>query len=410
MNDEITEKRNDSNHNKISERNYATQLENLNIYNLIKSDKLRDKFKSLELLEKYFNSFDNFKEKYETLLKIKEEIIPLLLNISMPSLSHEKNIKNIEVYISTGKFLIKFLFNKEYIFDFTNFINPKNEEKKYPCLFFYNKAELIDFSELNNNRYNILFLYDILKEYSKDLLDLYINYFIKQMIIYDTNFEIQYIIYEMLKYLYFLCDDEDSKNIFIQYIPEILNNLSLFKKEDEYNKSLNSREFGYYLLLNDIKFKQLITSLTISPKNEYDIYTRKFNIALELLNYFYIKREIKKGKSFEIIQKMTAKYSILYLEFYIEDNKDISLTIYKKNENDKQFEQIGYNNVIKTIKIEKNCYKIAKIIVINTASSNEENKKFSYINEFKIVFDNFDSWFTNKIIHYSISLFDKIEI
>ncbi len=107
---------------------------------------------------------------------------------------------------------------------------------------------------------------------------------------------------------------------------------------------------------------------------------------------------------------MTAKYSILYLEFYIEDNKDISLTIYKKNENDKQFEQIGYNNVIKTIKIEKNCYKIAKIIVINTASSNEENKKFSYINEFKIVFDNFDSWFTNKIIHYSISLFDKIEI
>ena len=214
----------------------------------------------------------------------------------------------------------------------------------------------------------------------------------------------------MLKYLYFLCDDEDSKNIFIQYIPEILNNLSLFKKEDEYNKSLNSREFGYYLLLNDIKFKQLITSLTISPKNEYDIYTRKFNIASELLNYFYIKREIKKGKSFEIIQKMTAKYSILYLEFYIEDNKDISLTIYKKNENDKQFEQIGYNNVIKTIKIEKNCYKIAKIIVINTASSNEENKKFSYINEFKIVFDNFDSWFTNKIIHYSISLFDKIEI
>ena len=173
---------------------------------------------------------------------------------------------------------------------------------------------------------------------------------------------------------------------------------------------MNSREFGYYLLLNDIKFKQLITSLTISPKNEYDIYTRKFNIASELLNYFYIKREIKKGKSFEIIQKMTAKYSILYLEFYIEDNKDISLTIYKKNENDKQFEQIGYNNVIKTIKIEKNCYKIAKIIVIKTASSNEENKKFSYINEFKIVFDNFDSWFTNKIIHYSISLFDKIEI
>ena len=230
------------------------------------------------------------------------------------------------------------------------------------------------------------------------------------MIIYDTNFEIQYIIYEMLKYLYFLCDDEDSKNIFIQYIPEILNNLSLFKKEDEYNKSLNSREFGYYLLLNDIKFKQLITSLTISPKNEYDIYTRKFNIASELLNYFYIKREIKKGKSFEIIQKMTAKYSILYLEFYIEDNKDISLTIYKKNENDKQFEKIGYNNVIKKIKIEKNCYKIAKIIVINTASSNEENKKLSYINEFKIVFDNFDSWFTNKIIHYSISLFDKIEI
>ena len=109
----------------------------------------------------------------------------------------------------------------------------------------------------------------------------------------------------------------------------------------------------------------------------------------------------------EIFENLCKINSILYLEFYIEDNKEICLTLYKKNENDKNFEQIGFNNIIKTVKIDEKVeneneitYNIAKVIVINSTDS---------LNQFKLVIDNYDSWFTKRIIHYSISIFEKSE-
>ena len=187
-----------------------------------------------------------------------------------------------------------------------------------------------------------------------------------------------------------------------------------FKKQDEFDIASESREFGYYLLLKDPKFKCVIKSLTNAPKNEIDIYTQKFNIASDLLNNgMYIKEDIKNGKSLEIYEYMNKKFSIIYLEFYVEDNKEITLTVYKRGVEENNFNQIGFNNIIKTVKNENNKenindeYKIAKIIIINTSSSfNDVDNESSYKNEFKIVFDNFDSWFTNRIIHYSISTFE----
>ena len=126
------------------------------------------------------------------------------------------------------------------------------------------------------------------------------------MIIYDTNFDIQFIIFKLLKYLYFISENktEKIKNKFIKYKPEILNNLSFFKKQEEFDKALESREFGYYLLLKDSQFKYVITSFTNSSKNEIDIYTTKFNMAHNLLNnWFYEKEEIENGKNFEFLKK-----------------------------------------------------------------------------------------------------------
>jgi hypothetical protein len=85
------------------------------------------------------------------------------------------------------------------------------------------------------------------------------------------------------------------------------------------------------------------------------------------------------------------------------------LTIYKKNEIDKNFEQIGFNNIIKTVKIDKNDYKIAKVIIVNSNNKINDDKDIRISNQFKIVFDNYDSWFTNRIIHYSISIFENID-
>ena len=395
--------------------NYKKELEKLNIYNLSKSKKLVDKKQALSLLTKIFNNFKYFTEKYEFLNLVSSELFPSLLNLTLPALSHKKNLQNLDLYISFGKFLLKFVFAHEYIFDFSHFyLEAGNIPKKYPCLFLYNKKEISSLVIINNKRYKILYKYDIIKEYSEELIDTIVKYFIKPMIIYDTNFEIQLIIFNLIKYLYFICKNknENIKSKFSKYIPEILNNLSLFKKQDEFNKSSESREFGYYLLLKDKNFKYMIKSLTCSPKNDSDVYTQKFNVASELLNnWLYEKEEIENGKSFEIIQKVYKKYTIIYLEFYTEDEKEITVTVYKKNEKEDHYNQIGFNNIIKTLKNENdknNIYKIAKVIIINSSSSINNENELNYKNEFKIIFDNCDSWFSNRIIHYSISVFDNL--
>ncbi len=400
---------------------YKQELKNLDIYNLSKSKKIEDRKKALFLLSQLFNNFKYFIEKYEFLNLIASELFPSLLNLTLPNLSHKKDLKNIDLYINFGKFLLKFLFTHEYIFDFNDFsVNPEKISNKYPCVFFYNKNEIISLDILNSKKYKILYKYELIKEYSKDLFDIVIYYFVKPMIIYDTNFEIQFIIFKLIKHLYFICqnENEDIKNKLNYYISEVLNNLSSFKKQDEFNLALESREFGYYILLKDQKFKYMIKSLTSSPKNESDIYTTKFKISDNLLNdSLYEKEEIEIGKTFEIVQKLYKKFSIIYLEFYVEDNKEITFTVYKKNEKEKDYEQIGFNNIIKTVKNDDNHekeenykYKIAKIIIINSSSFNDNENELNYKNAFKIIFDNYDSWFSNRILHYSISVFDTHDI
>jgi hypothetical protein len=123
----------------------------------------------------------------------------------------------------------------------------------------------------------------------------------------------------------------------------------------------------------------------------------------------YIKKNIEQGKKFEILERLNKKNSIIYLEFYIENNKEISLTVYKKNEIDKNFEQIGFNNIIKTVKIDENNYKIAKVIIVNSSNKLSNDNQLNNSNQFKIQFDNYDSWFTNRTIHYSLTIFESIE-
>ena len=206
---EINKNKGKNNSLKIElEKKYEEELENLNIFNLIKSDSLIDKKQVLELLTKNFNQFDSLLDKYETLIKILSRIIPMLLNINIGStpIPNEINIKNIDLYINIGKYLLEFLFNEQYILDFSSFEKTDNLEKKFPCIFLYNKSEIININELDNKKYRIQ-QYDVLKKYKKELSDLYIKYFIQPMLIYDTNFEIQNIIFEMIKYLYFLCKE-----------------------------------------------------------------------------------------------------------------------------------------------------------------------------------------------------------
>ena len=419
--DEILNSRNSfKNYHSKSFLNYKKKFQEMDIYNLSKSDEIKDKNKSLLLLSKFFNNFEYFHEKYEFLNIISKELFPSLLNLKLPELTHKKNTKNIELYINIGKFLLKFLFYQNYMFDFSPFNTPQGSDESTPdgekflCIFLYDKSEIKNLDELNGNTYTISYQYEIIKEYYKEIIDIMINYFIKPFIIYDTNFDLQLIIFKLLKYLYFILKDknENEKNKLITYIPEVLNNLSYFKKEEEFEAALGSREFGYYLLLKDSYFKYEIKSLTNAPENETDIYTTKIDMSSSVLNNFFEKKEIIKGKGFSLLTQIHKKNSILYIEFYVEGDEDITVTVYKKSDKENNFEQIGFSNVIKTVKNEKSSeneiedsYKIAKIIIVNS-STNKDGNKNDYLNVFKIVFDNYDSWFTSKTLYYSISSFE----
>ena len=421
--DEILNSRNSfKNYHSKSFLNYKKEFEEMDIYNLSKSDEIKDKNKSLLLLSKFFNSFEYFHEKYEFLNIISKELFPSLLNLKFPELTHKKNSKNIELYINMGNFLLKFLFYQNYMFDFSPFKTPQGSDdstpdgEKFLCVFLYDKSEIKNLDELNGNTYIISYQYEIIKEYYKEIMDIMINYFIKPFIIYDTNFDLQLIIFKLLKYLYFILKDknEKDKNKLITYIPEVLNNLSYFKKEEEFDMALESREFGYYLLLKDSYFKYEIKSLTNAPENEADIYTTKIDMSSSVLNSFFEKKEIIKGKGFSLLTQIHKKNSILYIEFYVEGGEDITVTVYKKSDKENNFEQIGFSNVIKTVKNEKSSeneiedsYKIAKIIIVNSsANKDKDGIENDYLNVFKIVFDNYDSWFTNKTLYYSISSFE----
>ena len=419
--DEILNSRNSfKNYHSKSFLNYKKEFQEMDIYNLSKSDEIKDKNKCLLLLAKFFNNFEYFHEKYEFLNIISKELFPSLLNLKLPELTHRKNAKNIQLYINIGKFLLKFLFYQNYMFDFSPFNTPQGSDESTPdgekflCVFLYDKSEIKNLDELNGNTYTISYQYEIIKEYYKEIMDIMINYFIKPFIIYDTNFDLQLIIFKLLKYLYFILKDknENEKNKLITYIPEVLNNLSYFKKEEEFEAALESREFGYYLLLKDSYFKYEIKSLTNAPENETDIYTTKIDMSSSVLNNFFEKKEIIKGKGFSLLTQIHKKNSILYIEFYVEGDEDITVTVYKKSDKENNFEQIGFSNVIKTVKNEKSSeneiedsYKIAKIIIVNS-STNKDGNKNDYLNVFKIVFDNYDSWFTSKTLYYSISSFE----
>ena len=66
--DEILNSRNSfKNYHSKSFLNYKKKFQEMDIYNLSKSDEIKDKNKSLLLLSKFFNNFEYFHEKYEFL-------------------------------------------------------------------------------------------------------------------------------------------------------------------------------------------------------------------------------------------------------------------------------------------------------------------------------------------------------
>ena len=312
-------------------------------------------------IENYFEIINNFKEALETLSYYFEqfEIIGIYAKEIITPMLNNPILELVDLYKELGNFLMKVLFLKNYIIDTSlfesgdcitghNFIVINNDKNEY---------DIREMQFLDMKTYEISYQFDILQAYYNEIINLILEYYIKPLMYFDISFDIQMIIYEMLKKLYFIYPSHREK--FINYIPDILNNISYFKELNEWNESLECRHFCYYLILNNKEIGPKIKSLTAIPIRD-------------------------------------IKTEILYFAFNIENEYDINVKIAKYI--DKNYIVVSEIEKIKSISEDGTKKQDIKIIIFSKNAV-----------PFTLEFDNSYSWFNSKIIHYSSTILRPIK-
>ena len=348
-------------------------------------------------IENYLEIINNFKDSLELLSYYYEqfEIIGIYAKeIITPMLNHP-TMELVGLYKELGNFLMKLLFFKNYIIDTSlfesgdcitghNYVVINNDKNEY---------DLREMKFLDMTKYEISYQFDILQAYYNEIINLILEYYIKPLIYFDISFDIQMIIYKMLKKLYFIYPSHREK--FINYIPDILNNISYFKELNEWNESLECRHFCYYLILNNKEIGPKIKSLTAIPIRDIKteiLYFRNINLNLG----YYNQLEIKPGSSKEIKFDLDIENCILYFAFNIENEYDINVKISKYI--DKKYIVVSEIEKIKSISEDGTRKQDIKIIVYSKNAV-----------PFTLEFDNSYSWFNSKIIHYSSTILRPIK-
>ena len=144
--------------------------------------------------------------------------------------------------------------------------------------------------------------------------------------------------------------------IFPKYIPTIedkivqaLTNLSKFQGQFEWNTSLESRQFAYYLLLNDKKLSKEIKSVT--PVAPYDIryqilLLEETNLSVGFNNWVTVFSGKIDERKIEVMEKKTLVYISVNMTEE-DDDKDINIFIDKFD-----YEKYFWNNILNQVDVE----------------------------------------------------------
>jgi hypothetical protein len=241
--------------------------------------------------------------------------------------------------------------------------------------------EKFDFLEKKN--FELTFQKEIL-ELNEQIVEICLLY-VELIIQYDKIFPLQYISYLILRRIYFT---------FPKFIPNIgdkiiqaITNLSKFQGQFEWNTSLESRQFAYYLLLNDITLSKKIKSVTaVAPFDiRYQMFLlQKTNLSIGFNNWVTVYSGKMIERKIEVLDKNTLVYISVNMTEE-DDDKDINIFIDKFDDN-KNF----WQNILNQVDVEFS-QGLRKIII--------------YAKEpclYRIIFDNTDSWFANKNILFRI--------
>ena len=275
--------------------------------------------------------------------------------------------------------------------------NVDEEENSYKNVTYILEDKVVEIEDLNE-KFNFLEKKDFELTFQKELLELNEQIveicllYVDLIIQYNRIFPLQYISYLILRRIYFT---------FPKYINNIgdkiikaLSNLSKFQGQFEWNTSLESRQFAYYLLLNDKNLSQKIKSVTaVAP---YDIRYQMFlmqktNLSIGFNNWVTVFNGKMVERKIEIMKKNTLVY--ISVNMTEEDyDKDINILVDKFDYN-KNF----WNNILNQVDVEFS-EGLRKIIIFSKEPG-----------LYRIIFDNTDSWFAHKNILFRIVYLKQVD-
>ena len=371
-------------------RTFNERLKNSNIIPLVSSDNSKDKEEGITQLIELI-SRASFSEQFELLYISGPDV---LMNLLKDPSEEYRN-----AYLKFGNLLCTLCYCNRFIVqaypvvsEIPSSQSENNEDEnshkvkeKIPnnVTFIFNDKLVKEDKELeflHNKPYELTFQKEILELNEKiiEVCLLYINTVIK----FEKIFPLQYICYLILRRIYFN---------FPSYKPEIgdnivlvLSNLCKFTGQLEWNKSVESRQFAYYLLANDKDLGKKIKSATaISPSD-----VRYENFILKKTNLtigFSTLASIEAGKKIEKKIEVLDEQSLVYVSMGLEDNdaNNIAIRLYKYDSDLNKWNQVYQND---DLKFENG---MRKLVLYSKEPS-----------LYKIIFDNRSSWISKKTLFY----------
>jgi hypothetical protein len=363
-------------HHSLNFKAFTLNLQNNQIIKLCGSDNSKEKEKGIEQLVEIISNTISYAEQFELLYQSAPDVLTNLLK--EPSEEYQN------AYIKFGNLLNNLLYYNKYRLNI-----KENEENKNQNELNLIKNSLIcdicDFEFLKDKLYQLTFQKEILDLNDKivEVCLLYIQCVIK----YDKLFNIQFNCYLLLRRIYF--NFPQFRNEIGDYIITSITNLAKFQGQNEWAKSLEARQFSYYLLINDKILSKKIKTATAVP--DYDItYEQLFINDNNLQIGFNINIIVEPGKKIERKIEVIDYNCLVLVNLFNEEGENI------KEININLLQLDIENNKWNNIELKENSNKI--ILFCDEPSI------------YKMVFDNSKAWIKKKKIIYSLIFLKPFQI
>lgn len=373
-------------HHSANFKNFQFDMEERRLPELCGSDNSKDKESGITQLVELISS-TYLTEQFELFYLSAPDIVTNLLKD--PSEEYNK------AYSKFGNLLCTLLFPSQFKV-FTESPNPtaeKNPTALSENMIFLMEDKVVDnltqFEFMNDKKYQLTFQKEIL-DLNDKIVEVCLIY-VTTMTKFDKIFPLQYINYLILRRIYFTFPQ--YKNEISDLIISTLSNLCKFQGQFEWNTSLESRQFAYYLLSKDQDLSKKIKSATaVAPFDiRYEnLILKNANLTIGFNNIVNIEARSSAERKIEILEEN----SLVYISFGMEEDEDKDITVLFSKYDSKQMKWIPV---------------FAKE---KTEFTEGPNKIILYVKEpcvYKIIFDNTYSWLTSKKILYRIVYLRPLE-